>query len=288
MPDPSETFLRRLEPLNISACKHMVLLLGQTLHRLPWESMPVLSEVCLTRAPSACWLARQIELLCGSAPANVCRDGVQLSSVAALVDPKGDLIKSAGRLLPLLHDKWASSVSGNHLPSAEQIRHWLTCKDVFLYSGHGSGREHVPASALMGPFNDCSKQAAGACLFGCSSGRLSSSHLVEDAMGPPYHWLIGGAPFVACVLWDVTDGDLTRITAGVLTHWFHQSPSELLPGKHPAQKLAQGSNPLLPLSLSEALLRSRRACLLPHLVGASVVVYGTPVYLQSSADPSQR
>eukprot|EP01079_Euglenida_sp_SAG-EU17-18_P005077 gene5077-911_t len=73
---------------------------------LPWESLPLLASERITRAPSLRWLTDRLRLLRPDAPTNVSRDGVRSTKVAALVDPDGNLGKSAGRLRPVLHDEW--------------------------------------------------------------------------------------------------------------------------------------------------------------------------------------
>ena len=92
---------------------------------------------------------------------------------------------------------------------------------------------------------------ATALLMGCSSAKQQNLGL-NDAFGIPNHYLIGGAPTVVGVLWDVLSGDIDRFTVRALAEWSTTG------------------------DLSRALESARSECRLMNLTGTAVVQYGIP------------
>jgi separase len=65
-------------------------------------------------------------------------------------------------------------------------------------------------------------------------------------------------------LWDVTDKDIDRFLACLLSSWLSDKGSS-----HPR-------------TLLDVIPKARAACRLPYLIGAAPVVYGFPVFLKPS------
>lgn len=131
-----------------------------------------------------------------------------------------------------------TGITGRRMAPQEQAL--LSSTDLFMYFGHGSGKKHFELKNIR-PWL--------VFLFGCGSCRLLctpnyrrngclAEHLKKNRT-------------VLGMLWDVTDRDLDRFTAGFLIDFFS--------GK----------------GLAESVRRNINACKLRHLNGASIVVYGT-------------
>lgn len=107
----------------------------------------------------------------------------------------------------------------------------------------------------------------------------SSTRLLSTP--PP---LQAGCPAAAACLWDVTDRDLDRFTAALVTTWLLPDYADAavaaaaaaLPSSAGAASSDAGGPLLLDLSLAAAL--SRGVCKLPALVGLAPVCYGLPVH----------
>lgn len=67
------------------------------------------------------------------------------------------------------------------------------------------------------------------------------------------------SPAIVANLWDVTDKDIDRFSDSLLKQWLDSDAQ---------------------LSLPEALCRSRQACKLKYLIGASPVLYGLPLHVK--------
>ena len=105
----------------------------------------------------------------------------------------------------------------------------------------------------------------------------------RPAHAAPSPCLQAGCPVAAACLWDVTDRDLDRFTAALVTAW-------LLPDYADAAAAAAAAAPSAgaassapgdaggPLDLSLAAALSRGVCKLPALVGLAPVCYGLPVH----------
>ena len=94
--------------------------------------------------------------------------------------------------------------------------------------------------------------------MGCSSGKLSNNG-DYDPHGTALNYLIAGCPSLVANLWDVTDGDIDKLTLRLLEE------VGILDGD------TDGT------CLSEGVIIAREECQLKYLVGSAVVVYGVPV-----------
>ena len=78
------------------------------------------------------------------------------------------------------------------------------------------------------------------------------------------YYLLKQAPAVVGCLWDVSDGDLDRITHSLLSHFLQTNKEH---------------------DLSQLTTKARAASLLHSLVGAAVVVYGLPTSCRMASNP---
>ena len=73
------------------------------------------------------------------------------------------------------------------------------------------------------------------------------------------------SPSLVAILWDVTDGDIDRLSKSLLEQWLEGEE-----GEEEAGEEGEG------LSLSLALARARGVCKLEGLNGFAAVLYGNP------------
>ena len=225
----------------------VVLVLDEGLEGVPWECLPCLASGAVTRLPALAFAAALADGARGSA---VFREGVQARRGYYVVDPAGDLPRTAAALAPLLRRLgWRGALSAAP-PAAGALARELAVADVLLYCGHGSGEEYVSGRDALALARRC----PAVLLMGCSSVALRARGAFH-ATGAALHWLCAGAPCVVGNLWDVTDGDLDLLTHALFRVWF-ASPATTLP---------------------DALARARRACKFRYLVGAAAVCYGVPL-----------
>ncbi|CAL8098594.1 unnamed protein product, partial [Calicophoron daubneyi] len=160
------------------------------------------------------------------------------------------------------------------MPTSEEVNSGFTEHDLFVYLGHGNGSRF-----LLQTFNQGLSARATALVLGCSSGkpRWEGRHEPYSSL---FNHIIAGCPFVAGLLWDVTDRDVDRFTLQFLSRWLcrvHPSRGELRvnaddEAKNPSSP-KQNKRPQFN-NLGSCLFQAASACKLKHLVGKSVIVYG--------------
>ena len=202
-----------------------------------------------------------------------------------MLNPGGDLENTQATFEESLQElsNWSSFV--NREPSEAEMKTCLQDNNIFLYFGHGSGGQYIRSRTIKKL-----EQCAVALLMGCSSGALTQAGEYES-YGTPISYMHGGCPALLATLWDVTDKDIDRFSDKVLKAWglFKEKaqPSTGSPvkksvkskGKMKARgEVAREANST-PVSLDEAVARSRDSCILKYLNGAAPVLYGIPVYL---------
>ena len=282
-------------PLATGPARHpVILILDETLQRLPWESTPLLRGRAVSRCPSldyvrAALVARKEKDKGkgvkptlgkgrgggGSKPAPLAGPVAAAAAEAAvpsgpgyyLLDPEANLPNTRATLQPALarlndsSRQWSGTVG--EAPGEALLRERLAASSVFVYCGHGSGELFLPreevAALARAPF---------AVLMGCSSGRLKAPTPAFEPGGMALSYLAAGAPAVVGNLWDVTDKDIDRFSLALLDRLFFFSEEY----EDEAAAAAAGAGSVL-----EAVAASRAACKLPFLVGAAPVVYGLPL-----------
>lgn len=248
--------------------RHTILILDKTLHAFPWESLPCMDGLAVSRLPSIGSLRDRILESKKHAP----EDGpqgryIRRSNGSYILNPGGDLKSTQSTFQKPLESLsgWSSVVERE--PTQEGMRSDLESKDLFLYFGHGSGAQYIRAREIR-RLDKC----AVTMLMGCSSGALAEAGEFEP-YGPPINYLHAGCPALVATLWDVTDKDIDRFAMRTFEHWeLFESQGSRAKGK---RKQGGGERKL---SLIEAVGKGREACNLRYLNAAAVCVYGIPVY----------
>jgi separase len=300
--------------------RHMILLLDNNLHGFPWESLPFLEKLSISRLPS---LAALRERLLAATPSTKQPDAplghyIQASNGGtSILNPSGDLSHTSKTLKPRLdelHGPWTHIA--NRAPTESEFEDSLRSKDLVLYFGHGSGAQFVRSKSVRRLYpgtqaeHDRKPGCATTFLFGCSSVHLTENGIYEPS-GMLASYLTAGAPAVVGMLWDVTDKDCDRfaVKAGELWGLWPEPQEEVAavaPPKTPGRK-AKGKGRVAQLvdeggakkgkkgkdaerevvgerrrglGLDECVREARGACVLRYLNGAAAVVYGIPVYLE--------
>ncbi|KAI9724848.1 MAG: hypothetical protein M1812_000124 [Candelaria pacifica] len=262
--------------------QHTILILDKSLHVFPWESLPVLRGLSVSRLPSLSCLRDRLMIQKQQAHAGGL-DGYHInrSNGTYVMNPAGDLKSTQKTFEKSLNslDDWQAIVQRG--PSELELKNALETRDLLLYFGHGSGAQFIRARTIK-KLDQC----AVALLMGCSSGTLTEAGEFEP-YGTPINYMHAGCPALVATLWDVTDKDIDRFSQAVLERWGLFSPttassssqlksrSRIKVGKS-KEEVSPSEDPT---SLVEAVAKARDSCILRYLNGAAPVVYGIPVYL---------
>lgn len=240
-----EEFLVR--QIQVSKPRHTVLVVDKICHEFPWESLPFLVDRSVSRVPSLGVLQR----LLAANP----RSEWKVGKVAYIIDPGNDLQSTQAKMKDEMKklsskapkDSWVGLVGS--APSEKNFVDLLSDADLYLYMGHGGGKQYVKRTAIEGL-----KQCPPAMLFGCRSSDLEPENQFESS-GNQLTYLSSGCPMLLCTLFAVTDKDTDNHTCRILESW--------LEGKR--------------VPITEAINTSRKQLRLPYLNGAAFVVYGLPL-----------
>ena len=221
------------------------LILGKTVHRFPWESLPIVSKysIGITRIPSL----RLVALHCDNSSLPM---KVDPKTAFFILNPQGDLENTEKTFMNVFtHDfEWDGNIGS--LPDSETVKVAIRSRDLFVYCGHGSGTEYFNYTKMA---EDGLHFRAAMLLMGCKSGELTEKGESEPK-GIPLAVVACGSGAVVGNLWNVTDRDIDRFTLNLLE-----------------RTVANG-----PCSLEEGVAQARTACRLRYLTGAAPVVYGFP------------
>jgi separase len=229
---------------------HTILLLDKALHIFPWESLPCMQGLAVSRVPSlACLRQLILDRRRPSAATDIDHgkhtlpEGHYASAHNGtyILNPSSDLVSTQATFSGPLeaHLPPSSTLS---LPSSSASASWkrivarapseaefttaLTSSDVLLYFGHGSGAQYVRARTVRrlaaadhsSPDSPADRCRATVLLMGCSSAALVEAGDFEPS-GPVWNYMLAGAPAVVGTLWDVTDRDIDRFAGGLLEEW---------------------------------------------------------------------
>ncbi|AEO57472.1 hypothetical protein MYCTH_2117988 [Thermothelomyces thermophilus ATCC 42464] len=230
---------------------HTILVLDKALHVFPWESLPCMWGLAVSRVPSLACLRRLI-LDCRRPGEREGRPDGHHASVSAggtyILNPSGDLTSTQATFSRPLAAHLPSpawrSLTGRP-PTEQEFATALAESQVLLYFGHGSGAQYIRGRTIR-RLDRC---AAAVLLMGCSSAALADHGDFEPA-GPVWNYMMAGCPAVVGTLWDVTDRDVDRFAAGLVE------------------------------DLVEAVTRARGRCKFRFVTAAAAVVYGIPVYVE--------
>lgn len=242
----------RLQGQMATSSRHLVLVLDKDLQKLPWESMPSLRALPVTRLPSFRFLL-SYSVIKESGASSVLSQGVDPRSTFYVLNPHNNLSSTEEQFRAHFSSEagWKGVVG--EVPSPEQVQTALTERDLYIYAGHGAGARFLDGQAVLRL--SC---RAVTLLFGCSSAALAVHGNLEGA-GIVLKYIMAGCPLFLGNLWDVTDRDIDRYTEALLQGW-----------------LRAGSGAPLLYYVSQA----RQAPRLKYLIGAAPVAYGLPVSLR--------
>jgi len=245
----------------------ILLVLDESLHRIPWESFSFLSETIVCRLPSLPFAVAPLLSKEGKIPT------INPELTSYVLDPEANLKATRTTLQPIFElvqsrHLWNWDGVVGEMPTESFIKNALAKSDsLLLYCGHGGGYKCFARSQIES-LQTCESTIM---LMGCSSARLNanenklectgsfSSFYEPDGIVTSY--LIAGAPCVVGNLWDVTDRDIDRFFVEVLDRF-----------------LGDGSRERS--SLSECVSKSRSACKMRFIVGCAPVCYGVPVHIR--------
>jgi separase len=255
--------------------RHTILILDKTLHAFPWESLPCMDGMAVSRLPSlGCLRDRILEQLVDTLDEGPHGQYVSRDNGSYILNPSGDLKSTQTTFQKPLQglSNWSGVIKRE--PTEAEMRSDLESKDILLYFGHGSGAQYIRAREIRKL-----KKCAVTILMGCSSGSLVEAGEFEP-YGPPINYMHAGCPALVATLWDVTDKDIDRFAKSTFEHWglFENQPG--IAGKGKSRKKIETLPDEQPCSLVEAVAKGRQACNLRYLTAAAVCVYGVPVYLR--------
>ena len=217
-----------------SACRnipskqsHTILILDKNLHVFPWESLPCLQSLSISRLPSLAALRERLLAAKVSSQTAEPQPGHYISANkggTSILNPSGDLahtLKTIRPRLDTMSGDWTHITS--RAPSEAEFENALRDQDLLLYFGHGSGAQYVRSKTVKRLYQDedsaegPNSRCATTLLFGCSSAHLTENGIYEPS-GMLASYLAAGAPAVVGMLWDVTDKDCDRfaVRAGEL------------------------------------------------------------------------
>lgn len=212
------------EAKNFEAAKakcHTILVLDKALHTFPWESMPCLQGLAVSRVPSLACLRRLIleqRSSSQSASSEGTQDGhhVSIDKGTYILNPSGDLKATKDTFEAPLSSCLSSSWTRieNKPPTEANFEHALASSDILLYMGHGGGAQYIRNRQIR----RLDKCRATTLLMGCSSASLNDVGDFE-VYGLVWSYMLAGCPAVVGTLWDVTDKDIDLYTGQLYEEW---------------------------------------------------------------------
>ncbi|KAM3504698.1 hypothetical protein MY10362_003398 [Beauveria mimosiformis] len=256
---------------------HTILVLDKALHVFPWESLPCMEGLAVSRVPSLACLRQLMTESNMPAKDKASADslpGHYVSSTAGtyMLNPSSDLKSTQTffqKPFTAALDGWTSIV--NRAPHEDEFEKALSTSDVFLYFGHGSGAQYIRGKTIR----KLDKCKPASFLMGCSSAALTEAGEFE-CYGPVWNYLMAGCPAVVGTLWDVTDRDIDRFAGRAFEEWGLFNKGTFQEQQFQGAVDVEGTK----RSLVEAVAQARDACRFRYLTAAAVVVYGIPVYVR--------
>lgn len=255
--------------------QHTVLILDKTLHSFPWESLPCMDGMAISRLPSlGCLRDRILEQQVDVPEGQLEGRYVSRDNGSYILNPSGDLKSTQTTFQKPLQSLNGWNGITKREPTEDEMKIDLESKEIMLYFGHGSGAQYIRAREIRKL-----KKCAVTILMGCSSGALVEAGEFEP-YGSAINYMHAECPALVATLWDVTDKDIDRFAKSAFEYWglFESSPEIAAKGK--SKKKLEPVVHEGQCSLVEAVARGRQACNLRYLTAAAVCVYGVPVYLK--------
>lgn len=202
---------------------HTILVVDKSLHTFPWECLPCLEALAVSRVPSLACLRRLIlEQQSLSRPTEETEGTEQTGHhVSAdngtyMLNPSGDLKNTQEIFEAPLSDSLSASWKRIHNkpPTEAEFEKALSSNDILLYMGHGGGAQYIRNRQIR----RLPKCRATVLLMGCSSASLSDVGDFE-VYGLVWSYMLAGCPAVVGTLWDVTDKDIDLYTGRLYEEW---------------------------------------------------------------------
>lgn len=228
----------------------LALILGKTVHKIPWESLPIVlnNAIAITRIPSL----RLIALHCQE---NTLPVNVDPKKAFFVLNPQGDLVTTQMTFNEVFVKDFSWDGLAGVAPTGNEILNAIEKYDLFVYCGHGSGKEYFNYSEIIDKRLKCRSSMF---LMGCRSCELRDEG-DSDPRGIAMCLILGGSGSVVGNLWNVTDRDIDRFLLDLLLRAVENGPFEL----------------------EKAVLHARGACKLKYLTGAAPIIYGFPTYFNN-------
>ncbi|KAH6605161.1 cell division-associated bimb [Trichoderma cornu-damae] len=269
---------------------HTVLVLDKLLHAFPWESLPCMDGLSVSRVPSLACL-RQLIREAGGGPANELQ-GHLVSAKAGtyILNPSSDLTNTQAFFQSAFSGLASWTGITNKAPKESEFEKALSTSEIVVYFGHGSGAQYIRGKTIR----RLEKCKPATFLMGCSSAALTDAGEFE-CYGPVWNYMMAGCPAVVGTLWDVTDRDIDRFAGKTFEEWglfprgtfdgagaSSKGKSKAKGHAEEADELSRHESDGTPdnASLAEAVAKARNACRFKYLNGAAVVLYGIPVYIK--------
>ena len=135
----------------------------------------------------------------------------------AVLNPAGDLQDTEKALIEVLKDKKVDQITAGSSISETELLENLKKHEIFVYAGHCGGERYWNGTAIQ-KLNGGIKSSVF--LLGCKSAAsqaISSAASQPTSFITPFHYLIGGAPQVVGILWDVLGRDCDRLSRAVMS-----------------------------------------------------------------------
>ncbi|CCD25897.2 separase NDAI_0G01210 [Naumovozyma dairenensis CBS 421] len=235
---------------------HTFLIVSNSCHSFPWESLSFMKDLSITRVPSLQWLSSTLQKwnkdLFGGILVN--------ERISMILNPYGDLNRTEERFRELFKNiatnRPSSKLLINEKPDENQFLDMLSNSNLFIYVGHGGGEQYIRAREIKKQDN-----VAPAFLLGCSSASMKYFGKLEPT-GTVHSYLLGGSPMVVGNLWDVTDKDIDKFSQEVFEK---------------VGFVEMNRSNSKPMNVARAVNESRDICHLKYLNGAAPVVFGLPL-----------
>ncbi|XP_033110709.1 uncharacterized protein LOC117111827 [Anneissia japonica] len=244
---------RKLEKeLSDATHQPVILILDKHLQQLPWENISTAISHPVCRVPSLDFLACHLQDI--RQPSSLLNRGVDVTNTYYVLNPSNDLANTQLTFQNWFEKElcWKGVVAC--APNKQEYTSALTDHDLFVYCGHGNGRQFLNSDDIQRI-----KCRALTLLMGCSSGRLQYNGSLETS-GMALNYLLAGCPCVVANLWDVTDRDIDRFLETLLKSWLARSNDSSY--------------------ITDYIYEARKACKMSALIGFSPVTYGIPVHLK--------
>lgn len=195
---------------------HTILVLDKQLHAFPWESLPCMAGLAVSRVPSLACL-RQVMEACGvssNSSGGPAGHVVSRHGGTYILNPSSDLQNTQEFFQPSFQtlEGWDRIV--NEAPREAEFEEALSSSNILLYFGHGSGAQYVRGKTIR-RLERCKPVTF---LMGCSSASLAEAGEFE-CYGPVWNYMLAGCPAVVGTLWDVTDRDIDRFAGRAFEEW---------------------------------------------------------------------